>query len=170
MNLAVLTLGRSDFVKTSLFGWRTHPITKVRHFHQGIDYWTFKQNWPVYAFEDGVILASNSDATNGNYVWIAYPRIDIKIFLAHLDQRFVSKGDQVQAGTSLGTVGNTGSSTAMHLHMGVKLISTDKYFDHDTYVYVPPVVVVEPPVVVDETPIKPKKRGGWDKTRSMFKL
>lgn len=144
MKLAERTFKRNDYKVTSKFGNRTHPVTgEVQSFHSGEDYGTQLQNWNVYAIEDGKVLASNSDATNGNYIWVSYPRLGKKAFYCHLHERFVSKGDTVNNDTVIGLVGNTGRSTAIHLHFGWKDLKTDKYEDPNKYNYIPLDIVVE---------------------------
>ena len=137
MNLAERTFKRSDYTITSKYGWRTHPVTHAESFHYGIDYGTKKEKWGVFALETGIATAVGYDKNNGNYVWIEYPRLDLKIFYCHLDQVFVKRGQSVNNDVSFATVGKTGRATGVHLHMGVKHISDNKYFNHFDYEYNP---------------------------------
>ena len=133
MNLAERTFKRSDYKVTSPYGTRIHPTTKVKSFHYGIDYGTHLENWDIFALEQGTVVASNQDSTNGNYVWVEYPRLKLKIFYCHLALRNVVKGQSVNENTVLGKVGKSGRASGIHLHMGVKL--NGKYFDHANYDY-----------------------------------
>ncbi len=167
------TFERNDSKITSKFGWRKDPFTGVESFHQGVDYGTQLQNWLIYGIEEGTVLASNSDATNGHYIWVAYPRINLKIFYCHLDRRFVTKGEKVNGKTMLGMVGTSGRSTNIHLHMGVKHISTDKYFDHETYDYKPlyeNIRVGDKVTIEGEFTVGVAPKNILDKTRSHLKL
>jgi murein DD-endopeptidase MepM/ murein hydrolase activator NlpD len=137
MNLGERTFKRNDYKVTSPFGPRVHPVTKAKSFHSGLDYGTGLAKWSVYAIEQGKVLASNYDLTNGHYIWVEYPRIDLKIFYCHLDRRFVNKGAIVDDTTIIGLVGRSGRATGIHLHMGVKRISTNAYFNHAEYDYQP---------------------------------
>lgn len=140
MNLATRTFRREDWKTTSPFGSRIHPKTKALSFHSGIDYGTKAEHWNIFALEKGKVVASNYDDRNGNYIWVEYPRLKLKIFYCHLQARSVSKGQLVDENTILGQVGDTGGlingiqyKLGVHLHMGVKL--NGKYFDHAFYDY-----------------------------------
>ena len=161
MKLAERTFKRNDYKVTSKYGERIHPVTKEKSFHSGEDYGTQLQNWNVFAIEDGYIHASNSDATNGNYIWVVYPRLNKKAFYCHLKERLVKKGDKVNNDTVIGLVGTSGRSTAIHLHFGWKDLTTDKYEDPNKYDYQPlnNEVVIESPIIEEVTPIKPLKIG-----------
>ncbi len=134
---------RTDSYITSPFGGRTHPVTGEYSFHRGNDYGTHLENWPIYALEEGYIKASNSDDTNGNYIWVVFPRINRRFFLGHLDSRTVAKDELVEKGTLLGYVGSTGRSTAIHLHLGMKILDTDVYADQELEEYFPLEEVME---------------------------
>ena len=76
---------------------------------------------PIYATGDGrveKIKKSRSKKDYGNYILINHG-YDYQSFYAHLDKVLVSKGQKVQRGDIIGHVGNTGKSTAPHLHYEV---------------------------------------------------
>ena len=76
---------------------------------------------PVYATGNGVvkkIKKSRSKKDYGNYILIDHG-YDYESFYAHLDKVLVSKGKKVKRGDLIGHVGNTGKSTAPHLHYEV---------------------------------------------------
>lgn len=136
MKLAVRTFRRNDYVKPSgrsLYGWRIHPVTGKQQFHFGEDYSTKGQNWPVYALEDGVVVASGFDNTNGEHIQIRYPRLGLEAFYAHLHERYALKGRAVHSDFVIGLTGTTGRSTGIHLHMGVRWIRNKQYFNHASY-------------------------------------
>lgn len=135
MKIATRILKSDKWKITSKYGYRIHPTTKLPSFHSGIDFGTNLEHWNIYGLEEGKVVASNYDDRNGNYVWIEYPKSDLKLFHGHLLNRQVKKGDLVNENTIIGQVGSSGRSTAIHLHLGVKRISTDKYFDFETYDY-----------------------------------
>jgi murein DD-endopeptidase MepM/ murein hydrolase activator NlpD len=180
MKLAERTFKRNDYRITSPFGNRIHPTTKETSFHRGVDYGTRLENWEIYPIEHGVVLASNYDPTNGHYLWIEYKRLNMKVFYCHLQKRFVVKGDTVDNDDMVGLVGTTGRSTGIHLHMGVKWIDTNTYFDHEMYDYEgePPVKPiedyqkapeVETPIEEKETPLQRTYKRILDLTRSHMK-
>jgi hypothetical protein len=139
MKLIEQTLKRNDSVITSPFGMRYHPIEKVWKMHNGVDYGTNRENWNVFALEPAKVVACGFDRKTGAglYVWIAYPRLNIEVCFFHLDKYFVKKGQYVDNNTVVGLVGTTGSSSGIHLHLGVRTLDTKKYFDPESYDYQP---------------------------------
>lgn len=127
MNLIERTLRRSDYSITSPFGMRYHPIEKNNKMHNGVDIGTKLQNWNCYALEDGVVVNSGFDKSAGNFVWVEYARLGYRVALFHLLNYNVKKGQKVNSNTILGKVGSTGSSTATHLHLGVKMLPKLNY-------------------------------------------
>lgn len=119
----------------SLYGWRKHPITGLDQFHQGTDYATQKRNLPLFGVEKGYIQDVGFNNTVGNYVNVAYPRIDLIAIHRHLDRKDIFKNQKVEKGTLLGITGNTGGSTGIHLHLGLKRISTGEYIDPEKFDY-----------------------------------
>ena len=104
---------------TSRFGYRTHPITKKRHFHGGLDYRSITGD-TVIATADGVVSYSayNKSSGFGNLVTISHAN-GFKTRYAHLSQRSVKAGEIVRKGQKIGEVGSTGRSTGPHLHYEV---------------------------------------------------
>lgn len=140
MKLATKIFKRSDWYVTSPFGWRIHPITKKKSFHNGCDYGTNVQKWPQYAIEEGYVnevVISKSKTGYGTYIWVRYPRINRSLLHAHLDKVVVKKGDKVKEGTLLGYTGKTGYATGIHLHLGMTEIGKHTWLDPDTYDYQP---------------------------------
>ena len=137
MKLAERTFRRNDYAVTSAYGWRIHPVTKSQSFHRGTDYGTKGQKWKQYALEDGVVLSAGVDRLGANaiFAWVSYPRLGIKCLHYHLDQVYVKAGQRVNENTVIGLTGTTGRSTDIHLHLGVKSLKTNTYFDPETYNY-----------------------------------
>ncbi|MBF25337.1 MAG: peptidase M23 [Flavobacteriales bacterium] len=103
------------------FGRRIDPIYKTKKFHYGMDF-SAPIGTPVYATGDGTIekiKRSRSKKDYGNYILINHG-YDYQSFYAHLDKVLVSKGKKVKRGDLIGHVGNTGKSTAPHLHYEVR--------------------------------------------------
>ena len=138
MKLITKIFQRDDWYVTSKFGYRKHPITgKVTH-HDGVDYGTDLEKWEQYAIEDGYVYkVTKSNSGYGNSIWVRYPRINRSLFHAHLSKISVKEGDKVTAGTLLGYTGTSGSSTGIHLHLGMTEIGKDKWLDPHAYNYEP---------------------------------
>ena len=103
----------------SPFGWRVHPITKVRTFHHGVDV-ALPVGTPLTAPADGVVVKKGNGPSGG-----------VTLILKHEDNRHtvyyhlqkpshLAKGAKVERGELIAYSGNTGASTGPHLHMEVR--------------------------------------------------
>jgi murein DD-endopeptidase MepM/ murein hydrolase activator NlpD len=110
---------------SSSFGYRIHPVHNTKKFHSGIDL-AAPLNTPVYSVKSGVIVHSGSVRGYGNYIVIEHED-GYKSAYAHLQTIKVEKGDRVNIGSIIGTVGNSGTATGYHLHF--ELIKSDKKID-----------------------------------------
>jgi len=93
---------------------RLHPIYKTKRPHRGTDY-AAPRGTPVYAAGDGRVVEAGYTRPNGNYVFIQHGETFTTHYL-HLNKRRVKKGQRVQQGDVIGTVGSTGAATGPHLH------------------------------------------------------
>lgn len=109
---------------TSGFGYRNHPIRKVKSFHTGIDL-VKSHKAPIQAFVGGKVLFAGFGKSGsgfggyGNVVLIQDKNGRGNVY-AHLDSVSVKKGQTVKAGQVIGRQGNTGNSTGSHLHFEVR--------------------------------------------------
>lgn len=104
---------------SSYYGYRTDPIYKVRKFHPGIDF-SAPTGTDVYATGDGkVIEVKKSRRGYGNKIVIDHGW-GYQSMYAHLHEFKVRRGEKVKRGQLIGTVGNSGKSTAPHLHYEVR--------------------------------------------------
>lgn len=104
---------------SSYYGYRTDPFYKVRKFHEGIDF-SAPVGTPIYAPGDGVVKAvKNSHRGYGNRLVIDHG-FNYQTTYAHMKSFDVKRGDIVKRGQLIGHVGNTGKSTAPHLHYEVR--------------------------------------------------
>jgi murein DD-endopeptidase MepM/ murein hydrolase activator NlpD len=115
------------------YGYRIHPIYKTRKLHEGIDF-TAPTGTDVYATGDGVITKAGRMRGYGNVVEIAHG-YGYRTRYAHLSGFNCRVGQRIRRGEVLGYVGNTGLSTAPHLHYevlndGVK-VDPINYFYND---------------------------------------
>jgi len=103
---------------TSGFGIRTHPITKKRKRHKGIDIAKAKGT-PVHASGNGVVIRKGYDSGYGIYIEIEHSG-NFHSFYAHLSKAIVNIGDTVNITQPIAYVGNTGRTTGSHLHYEVR--------------------------------------------------
>jgi len=103
---------------TTAYGWRTHPITRQRDFHSGIDIANRKGS-PIYASANGTVKEIGSNRYYGRYVIITH-KFGYETMYAHLDKALVKKGEVVIKGEIIAEMGNTGRSTGTHLHYEVR--------------------------------------------------
>ena len=116
------------------FGMRIHPIYKTRMFHAGCDF-SAPVGTEIYATGKGkVVEVEKLKKGYGHYVKIDHG-YGYESLYAHMDKIKVKKGEWVKRGDILGTVGNTGLSTAPHLHYEVfkngKKIDPINFFYND---------------------------------------
>ena len=100
---------------SSYYGYRINPVTGAEQFHRGVDI-AVPTGTGVLAAMDGTVTTAAYDSYYGNYVVIE----DSKGYCtkyAHMDTLSVSAGQAVKHGDTIGTTGNTGSSTGSHLHI-----------------------------------------------------
>ncbi len=111
------------------FGYRIHPIFKVKKFHYGIDMGC-ATGTKIYAVMGGTVVVSRLSKGYGNFVIIQHTN-NLKTIYAHMSKRLVKKGDVVKQNDVIGLVGSTGRSTGPHLHFEVvennKKIHPKKY-------------------------------------------
>jgi murein DD-endopeptidase MepM/ murein hydrolase activator NlpD len=106
----------------SHFGVRLHPILRIYKMHEGIDL-TAPKGTPVYAAGDGIVVEVEKNRSRrgyGNLVIINHGFDGLETRYAHLSTFNVKQGDVVKRGQKIGTVGNTGLSTAPHLHYEIR--------------------------------------------------
>jgi murein DD-endopeptidase MepM/ murein hydrolase activator NlpD len=102
------------------FGHRIHPIYKIPKMHTGIDF-SAPVGTPVYATGGGVVQSViRSERGLGNQIVIDHG-FGYTTLYASLDQLQVRRGERVQRGDQIGTVGDSGLSVAPHLHYEVHL-------------------------------------------------
>jgi murein DD-endopeptidase MepM/ murein hydrolase activator NlpD len=99
------------------FGNRTDPFTGLRDFHPGIDV-AVPRGAKVAAPADGVVAFCGPKNGYGNIIVIDHGYGIVTRF-GHLDGFNVRPGQRVKRGDVIGFSGNTGRSTAPHLHYEV---------------------------------------------------
>ena len=102
----------------SPFGWRTHPITRRKDFHTGIDI-KADRNDPIKAAGSGRIVYSGWMGGYGKVLVIEHSNGQSTLY-AHCSTLLAGKGASVSSGQLVARVGTTGRSTGPHLHFEVR--------------------------------------------------
>lgn len=119
---AIMPISNKDLTRTaSGWGYRIHPIYKIRRFHYGMDF-TAPTGTEVYSTGDGTIASIKSSMRGlGNHITIDHG-FGYQTVYAHLNSfNNLRVGQKVKRGDVIGFVGSTGLSTAPHLHYEVHL-------------------------------------------------
>ncbi|WP_353893190.1 M23 family metallopeptidase [Proteinivorax hydrogeniformans] len=103
---------------TSSYGYRMHPIRKVNSFHRGIDIGA-SRGTPILAAASGEVVYSGYRNSYGNTIILQHE--DSFTLYAHAHQLKVEKGQWVNRGEVIATVGSTGMATGPHLHFEVRI-------------------------------------------------
>lgn len=114
----IVTTGRVS----SDYGWRTHPITGKRSFHDGIDI-SNKEGTSILAYANGTVTKTAWTDSYGNYIVIDHGG-GLETYYIHLSGFDVSVGDSVSGGQLIGRMGKTGSATGSHLQFEVRINGT----------------------------------------------
>lgn len=113
---------------TSNYGWRIHPIEKVRKFHGGIDL-VKSHKALIQSFTSGKVIYSGDGKSGtgvggyGNVVVIKDENGCAHVY-CHLDSVIVKKGKVVSKGDNIGRQGATGRVTGSHLHYEIRKTSS----------------------------------------------
>lgn len=99
---------------SSGFTYRRDPFTNQRTWHNGIDVSSLSGT-PIVAPANGVVSFRGHQGGFGKMLELTHGEGLVSRY-AHLSRYNVSKGQRVKRGEVIGYVGNTGRSTAPHLH------------------------------------------------------
>jgi murein DD-endopeptidase MepM/ murein hydrolase activator NlpD len=105
---------------TSRFGWRVSPVTEENEFHEGIDY-AMPIGTPVKVVGPGIVTFAGYAGGGGNTVCVAHEDGYESCYL-HLSRiaQMVRTDAPVANRQVIAWSGNTGSTTAPHLHFSLK--------------------------------------------------
>ena len=117
---------------SSGFGIRMHPILKIRKMHEGQDF-TAPTGTQIFATGNGTVFSVEKKRFGFGFHVIVDHGYGYKTIYAHMSRINVRKGEKINRGDVMGLVGNTGSSTAPHLHYevvknGVKIDPVNYYY------------------------------------------
>lgn len=106
--------------KTAIGSFFGDPRDGGRRLHHGIDIFASRHT-PILAPTDGFIRFAGERGLGGRVVWMRDRQRNMTLYFAHLETIFVEDNDWVEAGDTLGTVGNSGNArtTPPHLHFGI---------------------------------------------------
>ena len=104
-------------VASSRYGWRVHPIYGTRKFHKGEDI-PAPTGAAIVAAASGTVTTAGWVSGYGNYTVINHGG-GVMTAYGHQSAIYVSVGQTVSAGQTIGAVGSTGNSTGPHLHFEV---------------------------------------------------
>ena len=124
------------FWYSSHFGWRNHPLTKSREFHQGLDIKT-RAGVPVIAAADGTVVQVGKKGSLGNTIEIVHEASGYKTLYAHLQgyAEGLKVKQKVVRGQIIGYLGNTGRSTGAHLHYGIYDMEKEKWRNPTLFIF-----------------------------------
>ncbi len=122
----------STFRVTSPFGWRMHPVRKVKAHHNGVDIWAPAETTYIESMFDGKVIFAgpsskrNKDGSVGGFGYHVQVLFNFRgewyiATFAHMKQGSlkVKKGQKIAAGTILGIMGATGMVDGRHLHLEI---------------------------------------------------
>jgi murein DD-endopeptidase MepM/ murein hydrolase activator NlpD len=116
------------------FGMRLHPILHIYRMHEGIDI-SNMTGTPVYASADGTVDFAGHQTGFGIVLEINHG-YSLKTIYGHLSKILVHEGQIIRRGQLIARSGNTGLSSAPHLHYEVRLNGVaqnpiDYFFNND---------------------------------------
>lgn len=129
-----------DYIITSPFGMRVHPVTGVKKQHNGIDLVATNDGrvgQPDYitAHTGGTVDSVGYNSSAGYYVKIKVADNSVMVYYHLNKMSSVKKGATVKKGDRIGYMGESGTASGKHLHWGIqahgKWIDPAPYLDKD---------------------------------------
>ena len=107
---------------TSYYGYRYLELYGYTRLHAGVDVGA-AYGTAVWAAAGGTVIQAGWNGGYGNCVMINHGNGYTTLY-GHMSQIYVSSGQTVSMGDTIGLVGSTGNSTGPHLHFEVRSSST----------------------------------------------
>ncbi len=131
---AIVPLEKGTERLVSGFGYRIHPIYKTMRMHTGVDF-TAPTGTPIYATGNGVVKIAEMNRHGYGRMVVIDHGYGYETVYAHMNKIKVKRGQEIKRGEIIGLVGNTGVSTAPHLHYEVvrngRKVNPVNYFYND---------------------------------------
>lgn len=116
---------KEDVIITGSF-WNsdTDYVENIAPYHTGYDY-RARTPLGIVSPNNGEVLKTvinNKNGKNegyGTHIFVYYPTWNVTMLLGHMSKLYYKKGDEIRLGNRLGLTGNTGHSTAPHLHFSL---------------------------------------------------
>lgn len=88
--------------------------------HHGVDIFA-RRGTPALAPTGARVSRVQTTPIGGKVVWLRDERRGQSLYYAHLDSQYVTRGQRLQTGDTVGFIGNTGNArtTPPHLHFGI---------------------------------------------------
>lgn len=141
--------------KNSPYGYRIHPITGKRKFHQGVDVaGSFRVTVPA----DGRVMKVGWSPTGGGHTCLIDHGDIVTVYYHGAHETELKVGQRVRTGDFIYVSGTTGASTGNHLHFEVRRPGGKWGDTMDPELFLPPDredAVVKPQEPVSE-PSKPE--------------
>ena len=116
---AIQPVQNDDLKRTaSGYGMRMHPIYKIRKMHTGMDF-SAPEGTPIFATGNARVKKVRKSRRGYGYHIVLDHGFSYETLYAHMSKISVFRGQRVKRGEIIGYVGNTGASTAPHLHYEV---------------------------------------------------
>jgi len=131
---AIMPIERGIQRLVSGYGMRIHPIYKTLRMHTGVDF-TAPTGTPIYAPGNGKVTKVERSRHGYGMMVVIDHGYGFETLYAHLSSFNVRVGQTIKRGEVVGFVGNTGVSTAPHLHYEVhrngRAVNPINYFFND---------------------------------------
>ena len=113
------SISPSDGWITSYYGPRKSHYTNRIKMHEGLDIGA-RTGTPINATADGIVTFSGKKPGFGNFIKIQHG-YGIETIYAHAKKLFVKRGQKINRGQLIASVGSTGYSTGPHVHYEVRV-------------------------------------------------
>lgn len=106
---------------TSPFGWRIHPVTGEKRFHNGTDF-KAAHGAALISIGAGIVVRANSDSVSGLHAIVqgTGAHAAFSWSYSHASRLDVAEGQSVAPGDVIGAAGASGRVTGPHLHFVIR--------------------------------------------------